>query len=89
MLNQRDVRSTTLYHRAIRNKIGEGLSAGYDLSQPLPERLSTLLGQLDKAKPAPPHNNHCSDHGILKIDVVSPVPLASAAALIKLKGGTS
>jgi hypothetical protein len=48
MRNQRDVWNTTFYHRAIRKRIGEALSAGYDLSQPLPERVSVLLGQLDE-----------------------------------------
>ena len=53
MRNERDVWNTTFYHRVIREKIGKALSAGYDLSQTLPDRLSTLLGQLDEATPAP------------------------------------
>jgi hypothetical protein len=46
--NERDVWNTTLYRGAIRRKIGEALSSGYDLSQPLPERIRTLLVQLDE-----------------------------------------
>ena len=45
--SERDVWNTTFYHRAIRRKIGEALSAGHDLSRPLPERIRTLLVQLD------------------------------------------
>jgi hypothetical protein len=47
-MRKRDVWNTTIYHRAIRKKIGEALSAGYDLSQPLPVRIGTLLSQLDE-----------------------------------------
>jgi hypothetical protein len=47
-MRERDVRNTTIYHRAIRKKIGETLSAAYDLSQPLPDRIDTLLRQLDE-----------------------------------------
>jgi hypothetical protein len=49
MQNERDdVWNTTFYHRAVRRTIGEVLSQskGYDLSQPLPERIRTLLHQL-------------------------------------------
>ena len=49
MQNERDdVWNTTFYHRAVRKTIGEVLSQskGYDLSQPLPERIRTLLDQL-------------------------------------------
>jgi hypothetical protein len=49
MQNERDVWNTTFYHRAIRKKVGEALSAGYDLSQPLPVRMGKLLSQLDDA----------------------------------------
>ena len=49
MQNERDVWNTTFYHRAIRKRIGEVLSAGYDLSQPLPDRVDKLLHQLDEA----------------------------------------
>ena len=51
MQNERDdMWNTTFYHRAVRKTIGETLSQskGYDLSQPLPERIRTLLEQLDE-----------------------------------------
>jgi hypothetical protein len=60
---ERDVWNATYFHRAIRKRIGEALSAGYDLSRPLPDRIHTLLGQLDEpsaggatdaGKPLPP-----------------------------------
>jgi hypothetical protein len=64
MQNERDdVWNTNLYHRAIRKTISEVLSQSkrYDLSQPLPERIRTLLVQLDEqsvqglaGEPAPP-----------------------------------
>jgi hypothetical protein len=63
MQDERDVWNITYFHRAIRNKIGDALSADYDLSQPLPDRIHTLLGQLDQpsadsatdaGKPLPP-----------------------------------
>jgi hypothetical protein len=53
MRNERDVWNKTFYHRLIQEKLSKALSAGYDLSQPLPDRLSTLLGQLDDAISAP------------------------------------
>jgi hypothetical protein len=43
-----DVWNTTYFHRAIQKRIGETLSAGYDLSTPLPDRMRILLGQLDE-----------------------------------------
>jgi hypothetical protein len=49
MQNERDVWNTTYFHRAIRKRIGEAFSAGYDLSQPLPDRMHTLLAQLDQS----------------------------------------
>jgi hypothetical protein len=45
-----DVWNTTSFHRAIQKRIGETLSAGYDLSQPLPDRMRTLLDRLDEPK---------------------------------------
>jgi hypothetical protein len=48
MESERDVWNTTYFHRAIRKRIGETLSAGHDLSIPLPERMGILLGQLDE-----------------------------------------
>jgi hypothetical protein len=41
MRNERDVLNATLYHRAIRKRIGEALSARHDLSEPLPDKLRT------------------------------------------------
>ena len=48
MQHEHDVWNTTDVHRAIRRRIGEALSAGYDLSKPLPDRMYTLLHQLDE-----------------------------------------
>jgi hypothetical protein len=50
MENERDVWNTTYFHRVIRKTIGEALSQakGYNLSQPLPEGIRTLLDQLDE-----------------------------------------
>jgi hypothetical protein len=48
MQGEHDVWNTTDVRRAIRRRIGEALSAGYDLSQPLPDRMRTLLIQLDE-----------------------------------------
>jgi hypothetical protein len=48
MESERDVWNTTYFHRAIQKRIGETLSAGYDLSTPLPDRMRILLGQLDE-----------------------------------------
>jgi hypothetical protein len=42
-----DVWNITYFHRAIQKRIGETLSAGYDLSQPLPDKMRTLLDRLD------------------------------------------
>jgi hypothetical protein len=49
-MRERDAWNTTIYHRAIRKKIGEALSAAYDLSQPLPHTIGTLLSQLDEPR---------------------------------------
>jgi hypothetical protein len=38
----------SFYYRAIRTRIGAALRAQFDLSQPLPERITALLTQLDK-----------------------------------------
>jgi hypothetical protein len=48
MESERDVWNITYFHRAIQKRIGETLSAGYDLSAPLPDRMRILLGQLDE-----------------------------------------
>jgi hypothetical protein len=53
MQNERDgVLNTSFYDRAIRTKIGEALSRtkGYDLSQPRPDQIRTLLHQLDEPR---------------------------------------
>jgi hypothetical protein len=46
-----DVWNTTDVHRAIRRRIGETLTAGYDLSTPLPDGMRTLLDRLDEPNP--------------------------------------
>jgi hypothetical protein len=51
MESERDVWNITYCHRAIQKRIGETLSAGYDLSQPLPDRMRTLLDRLDEPNP--------------------------------------
>jgi hypothetical protein len=51
MEREHDVWNTTDVHRAIRRRIGEALSAGYDLSQPLPDRVRALLDRLDEPNP--------------------------------------
>jgi hypothetical protein len=48
MESERDVWNTTYFHRAIQKRIGETLSAGYDLLTPLPDRIRILLRQLDE-----------------------------------------
>ena len=48
-----DVWNTTYFHRAIQKGIGETLSAGYDLSTPLPDRMRILLGLLDQPSGPP------------------------------------
>jgi hypothetical protein len=49
MDSERDIWNTTYFHRAIRTRIGKTLSAAYDLSQPLPDRMRALLRQLEKS----------------------------------------
>jgi hypothetical protein len=58
MESERDVWNTTYFHRAIQKRIGETLSAGYDLSTPLPDRMRVLLGQLDE-----PSAEGATEHG--------------------------
>ena len=48
----------SFYERAIRTSIGRGLRRYYDLSEPIPDRMRELLGQMDedeKVKPAAEH----------------------------------
>lgn len=47
MANEQDGWQKTFYHRAIQTSIGSALRAQYDLAQPLPDRLSQLMQQLD------------------------------------------
>ena len=47
MQDEHNVWNTTDVRRAIRRRIGEAFSAGYDLSQPLPNRMHILLARLD------------------------------------------
>jgi hypothetical protein len=45
----------SFYYRAIRTRIGAALKAQFDLSQPMPERITallTLLGKETRAEPA-------------------------------------
>jgi len=48
MSSEPDPWTKTFYHRVIQTKIGQALRAQHDLSQPLPDKLSTLLTELDK-----------------------------------------
>src|SRR5262245_32480476 len=47
MAHERDGWQKTFYHRAMQTSLGSALRAQYDLAQPLPDRLSDLLRQLD------------------------------------------
>jgi hypothetical protein len=47
MTKGQDVWQKTFYHRAIQTSLGSALRAQYDLSEPMPDRLSQLLGELD------------------------------------------
>jgi hypothetical protein len=47
----------SFYYRAIRTRIGAALRAQFDLSQPLPDRITALLTRLgmdDRGAPAEP-----------------------------------
>jgi hypothetical protein len=61
-----EVWNSTYFYRAIQKGIGEMLSADYDLSQPLPDRMRILLDRLDEPtpdglinpeRPSPPGNS--------------------------------
>ena len=62
MQNERDIWDKAFYAGTLRKKIGDAFSAKYDLSQPLPDTIRTLLEQLDEtsahdgraAHPSPP-----------------------------------
>jgi hypothetical protein len=45
---QQDVWDRSYYHVLMRSQIGSGLRGLFELSQELPERMHTLLAQLDK-----------------------------------------
>jgi hypothetical protein len=47
MPENRDVWQKTFYHRAIQTSLGSALRAQYDLSEPMPDRLTQLLRELD------------------------------------------
>jgi hypothetical protein len=42
----------SFYYRAIRTKLGDALRAQYDLKEPLPESLATVLFELDRQEGA-------------------------------------
>ncbi len=54
-LERRDV-GPSFYERAIRTTIGRGLRSYYDLTEPIPDRMVKLLGQLDDSAPAATKN---------------------------------
>jgi hypothetical protein len=56
MQTKGDPWNETFYLRAIQTKIGQSMRAQYDLTQPLPHRLLTLLMQLDE----PPSAKHAA-----------------------------
>ena len=47
MPRNHDVWQKTFYHRAIQTSLGSALRAQYDLSEPMPDRLTQLLRELD------------------------------------------
>jgi len=47
MAKDQDGWQKTFYQRAIQTSIGSALRSQYDLSQPLPDRLTRLLEELD------------------------------------------
>jgi hypothetical protein len=59
------------YHRTVRKKIGDALSAGYDRSQPIPDTIGTLLGQLDEpsAQGLAAKRNSATMSRYLKVDL--------------------
>ena len=42
-----DIWQKTFYHRAIQTSLGTALRAQYNLSEPLPDRLTQLLAELE------------------------------------------
>ncbi|HWM46967.1 MAG TPA: NepR family anti-sigma factor [Xanthobacteraceae bacterium] len=47
MAHEHDVWNKTFYHRLIQTSVGSGLRALYDLSEPVPDRLTRLLHELE------------------------------------------
>jgi hypothetical protein len=47
-MHEGDPWKVTYYHRVVQTRIGRALRERYDLSQPLPDRLSRLLMQIDE-----------------------------------------
>lgn len=48
MTKGQDVWQKTFYHRAIQTSLGSALRAQYDLAEPLPDKLTRLLHELDE-----------------------------------------
>jgi hypothetical protein len=48
MRKDHDVWQKTFYHRAMQTSLGNALRAQYDLSEPMPDRLSRLLSELEE-----------------------------------------
>ncbi len=48
MAREPDAWQKTFYHRLIQTSVGSALRAHYDLSQPMPDRLSQLLRVLEE-----------------------------------------
>jgi hypothetical protein len=53
MSDRDDEFKDSFYYRAIRTRIGAALRAQFDLSQPLPDRITSLLTLLGKENDAP------------------------------------
>ena len=51
MPREHDAWQKTFYHRAMQTSLGTALRAQYDLSEPLPDRLTQLLRELDDLEP--------------------------------------
>jgi hypothetical protein len=54
MFDRNDDFRDSFYYRAIRTRIGAALRAQFDMSQPLPERITALLTRLGKDASAEP-----------------------------------
>jgi hypothetical protein len=49
--SERDDTGPSFYERAIRTTIGRGLRSYYDLTEPMPERMTKLLQRIDENAP--------------------------------------